>query len=152
MAYTNAEARQQLLDTLALATDDIALALANLAEAYEQLDESAAERLEDQLFRPLQMAYGQAQRAHAEFSGRHGLPRRVFEPGHAHVREHHARAIIENAAAVVTRADTTLATLQDSMLPIEVGDPPLRAALEQVRVLLDDIGRRTREIIRTLGR
>ena len=152
MAYTNAEARQQLLDTLALATDDIALALANLAEAYEQLDESAAERLEDRLFRPLQMAYGQAQRAHAEFAGRHGLPRRSFEPAHPQLREHMAKAIIENAAAAVARADSTLATLQDSMLPIEVGDPPLRAALEQVRVLLGDIGHRTRELTRTLGR
>jgi hypothetical protein len=38
------------------------------------------------------------------------------------------------------------------MLPVEVGDPPLRAGLAQVRVLLGDIRRRTREIIRTLGR
>jgi hypothetical protein len=152
MAYTNAQARQQLLDTFALATDDIALALANLAEAYEQLDESSAERLEDQLFRPLQMAYGQAQRAHAEFAVRYGLPTHAFEAAHPHVREHSARIIIDTAAAAVARADSTLATLQDSMLPIEVGDPPLRAGLEHVRMLLGDIGRRTREITRTLGR
>jgi len=152
MAYTNAQARQQLLDTIALATDDIGLALANLAEAYEQLDESSAERLEDELFRPLQAAYGQAQRTYAEFAARHGLPAHVFEAARPHLREHDARGIIDGAAAAVARADGTLATLQDSMLPVEVGDPPLRAGLEHVRMLLDDIGRRTRELTRTLGR
>jgi hypothetical protein len=152
MAYTNAQARQQLLDTVALATDEIALALGQLAEAYEQLDDSAAERLEDELFRPLQTAYGQAQRAHAEFADRHGLPKRAFEPAHPQVREHDAKGIIDSAAAAVAHADATLATLQDSMLPVEVGDPALRAALEHIRVLLDDSGRRTREVTRTLGR
>lgn len=152
MAYTDAQARQQLLDTVAVATDEIALALANLAEAYEQLDESSAERLEDELFRPLQIAYGQAQHAHADFAGRHGLPTHAFQPAHPHVREHDAKGIMDTAAAAVARADMTLATLQDSMLPVDVGDQALRAGLEQVRTLLDDIGRRTREITRTLGR
>jgi hypothetical protein len=68
------------------------------------------------------------------------------------VREHDAKGIIARAAASVERADATLATLQDSMLPVEVGDPPLRAGLEQVRVLLGAIARQTREITRTLGR
>ncbi|HEY7967737.1 MAG TPA: hypothetical protein VID68_11960 [Solirubrobacteraceae bacterium] len=152
MAYTNAEGRHQLLNSVVLATDEIALALGYLAQAYEQLDESAAERLEDDLFRPLQTAYGQAQRVHAEFAARHGLPAHAFEPASPHVREHDAKGIMDSAAAAVARADLTLATLQDSMLPIEVGDPPLRAGIEQVRVLLDNIGHRTREITRTLGR
>lgn len=152
MAYTNAQARQQLLDALALAADEIGVALANLGEAYEQLDTSTAERLEDQLFRPVQTAYGQAQRLHAEFAGRYGLPTHRFEAAHPQVREHDAKGIIARAAASVERADATLATLQDSMLPVEVGDPPLRAGLEQVRVLLGAIGRQTREITRTLGR
>ena len=152
MAYTNAQARQQLLDTIALATDEIGVALANLGEAYDQLDASAAERLEDELFRPLQSAYGQAQRLHSEFAGRYGLPKHAFEAAHPQVREHNARGIIDNAAAAVARADSTLATLQDSMLPVEVGDPPLRAGLERVRVLLGEIAPRTRELTRTLGR
>ena len=38
MAYTDAQARQQLLDALASAADEIGVALANLGEAYEQLD------------------------------------------------------------------------------------------------------------------
>jgi cobalamin-dependent methionine synthase I len=152
MAYTNAQGRQQLLDAIASATDDVAVAIANLGEAYEQLDTSAADRLEDRLFRPLQTAYGQLQRLHGEFAGRYGLPTRAFEAAHPQVREHDAKGIIDRAAAYVERADAELATLQDSMLPIEVGDPPLRAGLEQVRMLLGDIGSRTREITRTLGR
>jgi hypothetical protein len=152
VTYTNADARQQLLDQVAAAAEDIGLALANLTEAYEQLDDSSAQRLEDQLFRPLQLASGQAQRTYAEFAGRYRLPTRTFEAAQPHVREHNAKGIIENAAAIVARADQTLATLQDSMLPIDVGDPQLRAGLEQVRVLLSDIGRRSREVTRTVGR
>jgi hypothetical protein len=152
LSYTNAQGRQQLLDTLALAADQIGVAVANLSEAYEQLDESAAERLEDELFRPLQAAYGQAKRAHAEFAARHGLPTRQFEAAHLQLREHNARGIIDDAAAAVARADATLAGLQDSMLPVEVGDPPVRAALEHVRTLLADSASRTRELTRTLGR
>ena len=152
MAYTNAQARQQLLDALALATDEIGVALANLGEAYEQLDTSTAERLEDELFRPVQTAYGQAQRLHTEFASRYGLPTHTFEAAHPQVREHDAKGIMNRAAAAVEHADSTLAALQDSMLPVEVGDPPLRAGLAQVRVLLGDTRRRTREIIRTLGR
>ncbi len=152
MAYTNAQARQQLLDNLAAAVDDIAVAVANLSEAYEQLDESAAERLEDRLFRPLQSASGLAQRTYAEFAARYELPAHAFEAARPQTREHNAKGIIENAAAAVARADLTLATLQDSMLPVEVGDQALRAGLEQVRVLLGDFGHRSRELTRTVGR
>jgi hypothetical protein len=152
MSYTNAQARQQLLDELADATGEIAVALAGLSAAYEQLDDAAADRLEDELFRPLQSAYGLAQRTHAEFAVRHGLPARSFAPAQLQVREHDAPGIIDDAAQAVARADDALATLQDSMLPVEVGDPPLRAGLEHVRQQLDGIGRRTRDILRTLGR
>jgi hypothetical protein len=152
VAYTNAEARQQLLDELAEATDEIGLALAGLGVAYEQIDELAADRLESELFRPLQLAYGQAQRTYADFAREYGLPAHEFAARDAHAREHNAQAIIENAADAVARADLALASLQDSMLPVEVGDPPLRAGLERVRQLLDDVARRTREFTRTLGR
>ena len=43
MTYVAAEARQQLLDTLAEATDALARALAALGAAYELLDERAVE-------------------------------------------------------------------------------------------------------------
>lgn len=152
MSYTNAQARQQLLDELAAATEEIALALANLGVAYEQIDESAADRLESELFRPLQLAYGQAQRTYADFAREYGLPPHEFGARDAHAREHDARGIIENAAEAVARADAALATLQDSMLPVDVGDPPLRAGLERVRQLLDGVARQTREFTRTLGR
>jgi hypothetical protein len=73
MAYTTSEARQELLDTLAAAADDLGFASACLAEAYEQLDEYNADRLEADCFRPVQMAYGRAKRTHTEFARRHGL-------------------------------------------------------------------------------
>src|SRR5438093_4307577 len=79
MTYTTAEGRAQVLDALAAAADDLGLALACLGEAYEQLDEHSADRLEELLFRPVQMAYGRAKRTHAEFAARHGLPGRAFE-------------------------------------------------------------------------
>jgi hypothetical protein len=39
MAYTTSEARQELLDTVAQATNELGFASACLAEAHEQLDE-----------------------------------------------------------------------------------------------------------------
>jgi hypothetical protein len=152
MSYTNAQGRDQLLAALAAAAEEIGVALADLGEAYEQLDTYAAERLENELFRPLQAAYGQAQRLHTEFAARHGLPAHAFAPAATQVREHDAKAIMNRAAAAVERADAALGVLQDSMLPVEVGDPPLRAGLAQVRTLLGDSRQRTREIMRTLGR
>jgi hypothetical protein len=38
------------------------------------------------------------------------------------------------------------------MLPVEVGDPELRAGLEQVRGLLGEVPGRARRFVRTLGR
>src|SRR5438105_2716273 len=97
MAHTDAQARQQLLDTLAGAADDIGLALAHLGEAYEQLDESTAERLEQQLFRPAQAAYGRAKRTHADFAARHRLPGGRFEQRTVPAASHGAREPIDAA-------------------------------------------------------
>ena len=152
MAYSNAEARQQLLDTLAAATEDVGRAVAYLSEAYEQLDEMSADRLEEELFRPVQAAYARARRTHDEFADRHGLSGRSLDAAHPSVREHDAKGIIDHAVAAVGRADSTLATLQDSMLPVEVGDPQLRAGLEQVRVALGAVPSRARAFTRVLGR
>ena len=58
MSYTSVEARQQLLDAFGEAADNLAHALAALGAAYEQLDDQQADRLEEQLFRPVQRAYG----------------------------------------------------------------------------------------------
>jgi hypothetical protein len=152
VAYTNAEARQQLLDSVAGAIDQLGGALASLTEAYEQLDEYAAERLEQQLFGPVQVAYGRARRTHAEFAERHGLPTRSFESQEWHGRPGDARGAIEAAAEAAAAADDALSTLQDSMLPVEVGDPPLRAGLAEVRSLVGEVPPRARELLRTLGR
>ena len=152
MSYTTADGRRQVLDALAAAADQIGVAVAYLGEAYEQLDEYAAERLEQQLFRPVQLAYGRARRVHSEFAGRHGLPTRTFDAQHPHVRANDARGLIDSAVEAVARADGGLGGLQDSMLPIEGGDAELRAGLEGVRVLLGEVGDRARRLERTLGR
>ncbi len=137
---------------LALATEEIASALASLSEAYEQLDEHSAERLEQELFRPIQMAYGRAKRTHTEFAHRHDLPSREFAPASAGAPSRGARAFIDSAMDAAGRADGELASMQDSMLPVEVGDAELRAGLEEVRKLLGSLRRRARELVRTLGR
>jgi len=152
MAYTTADGRHQLLDTLAQATEELGLALASLSEAYERLDESTAERLEQELFRPVQTAYGRAKRTHAEFAERYGLGADDFQPAIPGAPSRGVRGFLDDAVNASAAADATLATLQDSMLPVEVGDPELRAGLEEVRALLAHLGARAHELVRTLGR
>ena len=149
---TDATARQDLLDTIAAAIDDIAFALASVGEAYDRFEENTADRLEEALFRPLQTAYGRAQRTHAEFAARVKLPGRQFTPGHAAVASHGPGAAIEDAVEAAQRADQTLADLQDSMAPIEFGDPELRAGLAEVRTLLAQVPVKARDFLRTMGR
>src|SRR5437762_4824328 len=136
MAYATAEARQDLLGAISGATEHIGAALAALGAAYEQLDEQSGDRLEAELFRPVQLAYGRARRTHAGFAERHGLPGRSFEPaapGHA---SQGVKGYLDAAVEAVGEADVALSTLQDSMLPVEVGDPELRAGLADVRELI----------------
>jgi hypothetical protein len=152
MVQTTAEARQQLLDTIAEATDHIGLALASLGAAYEQLDVYHAGELEDELFRPVQLAYGRGRRMHAEFAGRHGLAGHEFEAPSPGLPSTGAKAFIENAVVAVGKADAALAGLQDSMLPVEVGDPELRAGLADLRGLVGGLSKRAREVVRTIGR
>src|SRR5437868_2614766 len=73
MAYITAEARQELLDTVAEATEELGVALGALGDAYEQLDERSADRLEAELFQPVQTAYARAKRTHGDFAARYGL-------------------------------------------------------------------------------
>lgn len=152
MTQTTVEARQQLLDTLADAIDAIGAALAALGAAYEQLDEYHAGELEEELFRPVQLAYGRARRTHTEFAGRHGLTSRNFEPPSAGLPSIGAKGFIDNAAVAVGRADSILAELQDSLLPVEVGDGQVRAALAELRQLVGGHAERSREVVRTIGR
>ncbi len=152
MAYATADARQQLLDTLVQAIEEIAFALASLGEAYELLDEQKADELEQKIFRPVQTAYGRAKRTHAEFARRHDLPGRPFEPAAPGAPSQGVKGFISSAVEAAGRADGTLATLQDSMLPIEVGDAELRAGLEDVRRLIGEVPGQARRLLRTLGR
>jgi hypothetical protein len=152
MTYTVAEARQQVLDMLATAADEIGLSLALLSEAYEHLDEYAAERLEAALFQPIQAAYGRAKRAYAGFAERHGLPPRTFQSPSQVAPSNEARSLIDAAVDAAARADGMLIELQDSMLPVEVGDAELRAGLAEVRELVGGVRSRARELVRTLGR
>jgi hypothetical protein len=152
MTYTAAEGRQQILDALAGAADAAGLALAELSEAYEHLDERSAERLEAMLFAPAQAAYGRAKRVHAEFAERFALESRRFEtPGQVAPSTASAE-LIQRAVEAADRADAELGDLQDSMLPVEVGDAQLRAGVSEVRELLGRLRPAARELLRTLGR
>jgi hypothetical protein len=152
MTYTTVEGREQVLDALAGAADEIAAALALLSEAYEHLDEQTAERLEEQLFQPVQAAYGRAKRVHAGFAARHELPGRTFQTPSPVAPSSGTKGLIEAAVDAGARADGMLGELQDSLLPIEVGDVELRAGLSEVRELLGPLRGRAREVTRTLGR
>jgi hypothetical protein len=152
MAYTNAEARQDLLDIVAEAIDELAVALAALGAAYEQLDERSGDELEERLFRPVQVAYGRAKRTHAAFAERAGLPGRGFDAATPGAPSTGAKGFVENAVKAISAADVVLSTLQDSMLPVEVGDRELRSGLGEVREILGPLPGRAREVVRTLGR
>ncbi len=152
MAYSTAEARQDLLDAVADAIEDLARALAALGVAYELLDEHKADELEETLFSPVQVAYGRARRTHTDFAARHGLASRTFMPPQPGAPSTGLKGFVDEAVAAVTSADATLVTLQDSMMPIEVGDAELRAGLANVRELIAEVPQRARALTRTIGR
>ena len=152
MVQTTLEARQQLLDNLAEATDAIGVALVSLTAAYEQLDESHADELEEALFRPVQLAYGRARRIHSGFADRHGLAGRDFEPPSPGLASIGAKGFIANAVTAIEHADGALVSLQDSLLPVDVGDPELRAALADLREIVGGLSVRARKLVSTIGR
>jgi hypothetical protein len=151
MSYTTESGRLQILGDVAAGADQMAVALSALGDAYEALDEQTADAMEAQLFRPLQAAYGQLKRTHSEFAARHGLPGREFRPAtQAHPTD--PRTTIDRAADAVQHADETLAGLQDSMLPVDVGDRELREGLSRARTLIGPFQNRADDLIRILGR
>jgi hypothetical protein len=152
MVQTTLEARQELLDAVAETTDAIGIALASLGAAYEQLDEARADELEEVLFRPVQLAYGRARRIHSGFADRHGLAGRTFEPPSPGLASTGAKGFIANAVTAIDRADGALVSLQDSLLPVDVGDPELRAALADLRELVGGLSERARRLVSMIGR
>ncbi|HTW11981.1 MAG TPA: hypothetical protein VME01_04500 [Solirubrobacteraceae bacterium] len=151
MAYSTVEGRTQILDDSAAAVLDLAEAVAALGEAYEQLDEDSGDRLEAILFKPLQSAYGQLQRTHTEFAARVGLNAAHFSQPQQGAPED-PRALLERAADAIQAADDALAELQDTLLPVEVGDQQLRSGLSSVRTTLGRLPEACDEFVRTLGR
>jgi len=152
MSYTNADGRTQLLSEVERAATLISGALSSLGEAYEWLDEQSAERLEQELFRPAQAALGRVRRTYDQFATAHGLPPSSLCDSLPTGRPGDARGAIERAVQDAQAADTVLSTLQDSMLPVEVGDPAVRAGLAAVRESLSPVPSRARELLRVLGR
>jgi hypothetical protein len=152
MAYVTAQARQELLDTVAEATDELGLALAALGDAYEQLDDRSADTLEEQLFRPVQSAYGRAKRTHADFAARHGVAPRTFEPASHGLPSTGVKGFLDAAVDALEQAEAILVELQDSMSPVEVGDTELRAGLAEVRAILADLPGRAQRFVSLFGR
>ena len=152
MTYVAGEARQELLDSVGEAADELSRALAALGAAFDLLDEHTAERLEDELFRPLQLAYGRARRTHGDFAARYDLPGRSFAPAEAGHPSQGVSGFLGAAVEAVEHADDVLSELQDSMLPVEVGDPEVRAGLAEVRTLIGDLPAKARRIGGVVGR
>jgi hypothetical protein len=59
---------------------------------------------------------------------------------------------VETAIEALEEADHLLAEIQDSMMPVEVGDAELRAGLAQARDAVGALPGRARELLRVLGR
>ena len=59
---------------------------------------------------------------------------------------------MDRSVVAATEASRMIAELQDSMLPIEFGDPELRSGLADSRELVDRLPGAARGFLRTLGR
>ena len=152
MAYTAESARRQMLDELAVAVEELGTALAALGEAYDEVDERTADALEAELFRPVQGAYGRARRTHAEFAERSRLPGRDFGESSPGLHSGDPRVYVERAIEATERADHAIAEIQDSLLPVEVGDRELRDGLTETREMIAAVPAHGRQLLRTIGR
>lgn len=152
MSYTNQQARERIVRDLSAAAAQIELALSYLADAYELVDEAVGDRLEEELFSPVQAGYGRARRTVNDFVKRYGLDGPAVYGTSGGPRPHGPRELIEGAVDAIEQADHWIAELQDSMLPVEVGDPELRAGLSQTRELIGPLPLRARALVRVLGR
>jgi hypothetical protein len=152
MAVTRQQAREEVLDELGVAIDGIGLALSCLGAAYELLSVTSADRLEGELHRPVQKAYGRAKRAHAQFAERSGIEPRPFSAAEAGRPSQGVKSFVERAVEAGAEADREIAEIQDSALALESGDAELRAALSEVRSLLAELPPAARGFLRTLGR
>jgi hypothetical protein len=150
--YAEVDARRRILAGVATAIEDLGRGLAAIGAAYEQLDEQQADRLEEQLFRPVQHAYGRAKRTHTEFATRYGLSDREFTSPSAGRPSSGVKGFVQDAVDAVERAEAELVAVQESDIAIEVGDPELRAGLAEVRQLIDAVSRNAHQFLRSFGR
>jgi hypothetical protein len=151
VSYTTESGRRQILDDAVACAHDLGDAIAALSEAYELLDDHMAERMEAAVFKPTQAAFGQLKRTLSEFAARYGLPAPVIADAQqpAPTDPHSS---LDRVADLVQAADDGLAELQDTLLPVEVGDAELRAGLSRTRTLIGRVPAAAEELIRTLGR
>ena len=98
-----------------------------------------ADRLEDELFRPVQKAYVRTKRTRTGFAQRVARETDEPEPKPVGPPSQGAKGFIQEAVAASTQADLILSELQDSMMPVEGGDGELRAGLSEIRELLSPI-------------
>jgi len=152
MSYSSEDARRQLLEELGTAADQLTAALASLGEAYQEVDEATGDKLEEELFRPVRSAYARARRTATEFAERQGLPSPPFDAGSAPAYSADPRVHLQRAVDATERADHMIAEMQDSMLPVEVGDRELRDGLSQTRELISTVPGRGRQLLRMIGR
>jgi hypothetical protein len=151
VSYTNDSGRRQILDDSVAGANYMGDALTALAEAYELLDDHAADQMETSVFKPTQAAYGQLKRTLTEFATRYGLPQPSFAasivpaPTDPHTT-------LDRVADLVGSADDAIAELQDTLLPVEVGDEELRAGLSRARTLIGRVPASAEDLIRILGR
>ena len=110
MSQTDVQARQQLLDALGEATDDLAEALTSLGAAYEQLDDQQADRLEQQLFRPVQRAYGSASTRHCRLRLSRTLRGGVLDFGQPRAKSGSPTSIAINESCSATSLVSARAT------------------------------------------
>jgi hypothetical protein len=151
MSYTSASGRLQILEETGAAVRALDVAIAELGEAYDHLDEHTADVMEAGVFRPLQSAYGLLRRTRSEFAARHGLSAGEVPPAPAPAPQD-PRSALELAADSIETADQALSELQDSLLPVEVGDRELRAGLSETRSTLAPLPAACDALVRRFGR
>jgi hypothetical protein len=100
----------------------------------------------------VQKAYGRAKRTHAGFATRHRLPQREFAQPSPGAASRDPRVFLQRAVEAVEDAEDLFVELQDSMMPVQVGDPELRAGLAEVRGLVAEAEAAAPRFMRTLGR
>lgn len=152
MPISTQESHERIVGDLGAAAEQLALAVACLGEAYEQLSVMAADRMEADIYAPVQRALGRTKRTRSQFAERVGREASPIADPQTGRSSQGAKVFIERAAGATTQAGGLIADLQDTGMAIESGDAELRAGLSEIRDLLAPVPAQAREFLRTLGR